>query len=415
MFNTEETIAFDILFEAVSEAVIVVDRTQTIKVVNSSTEEMFGYKEGELINKPLEILIPKKYKEHHGGHFNSFLGSQQKRQMGHGRDLYAAHKSGNVFPIEVGLNPFEIQGEHYVMALVIDTSLRKHQELEILELNTKLENKVRERTRSLSDTVNKLEKMNQQLDEENKKRVEAENKAKIALKKERELNELKTKFLSLVSHEFKTPLSGILTSSMLISKYQLTEQQEKRDKHLSIINSKVHYLNNILNDFLSIEKLEKGEIKYNISDFDIQRALQEAVNGASLLLKPGQEIVYPKDEEYALLHQDEKILELTLSNLLSNAVKYSPENSTIHITIEQDEEKTTFNVIDEGFGIPEKDQKNIFRRYFRAENVLLNQGTGIGLNIVKSHLTNLGGTITFKSKEKIGSTFTITIPNKADL
>ncbi|CAM1344731.1 PAS domain-containing sensor histidine kinase [Tenacibaculum amylolyticum] len=415
MFNTEETIAFDILFEAVSEAVIVVDRTQTIKVVNSSTEEMFGYEEGELINKPLEILIPKKYKEHHSAHFNSFLGSQQKRQMGHGRDLYAAHKNGNVFPIEVGLNPFQIQGEHYIMALVIDTSLRKHQELEILELNTKLENKVRERTRSLSDTVNKLEKMNQQLDEENKKRVEAENKVKIALKKERELNELKTKFLSLVSHEFKTPLSGILTSSMLISKYKLTEQQEKREKHLSIINSKVHYLNNILNDFLSIEKLEKGEIKYNISDFDIQRALKEAVNGASLLLKPGQEIIYPKDEVYSLLHQDEKILELTLSNLLSNAVKYSPENSTIHITIKQDDEKTTFNVIDEGFGIPEKDQKNIFRRYFRAENVLLNQGTGIGLNIVKSHLTNLGGTITFKSKEKIGSTFTITIPNKADL
>lgn len=415
MFSKEDKVVFDTLFEAVSEAVVVVDEFQKIAVINSSAEQMFGYTKEELLHEHLEILIPQKYKQHHGTHFKSFLGTKEKRQMGTGRDLYAVHKEGNVFPIEVGLNPLEIQGEKYIMALVVDISLRKHQELEILELNTKLENKVKERTRNLKTTVEELEKINKELDEENKKRIEAEKKAKVALKKERELNELKTKFLSLVSHEFKTPLSGILTSSMLLAKYKLTEQQDKREKHLSIINNKVHYLNNILNDFLSIEKLEKGEVNYNLSSFSVKKAIEQTIDNLGLLRKSGQIIVVESTADEAQIYHDEKIMELTLSNLVSNAIKYSPENATITITLAQNEQETLIQVIDNGFGIPEKDQKNIFQRYFRAENVLLNQGTGIGLNIVKSHLENLGGTITFVSEENKGSAFTIKLPNKAQV
>ncbi|CAL2095763.1 PAS domain-containing sensor histidine kinase [Tenacibaculum sp. 190524A02b] len=415
MIKKEDKVVFNALFEAVSEAVIVVNEQQVISMINSSAEQIFGYKATELIGEHLGTLIPKKYKPNHGSHFKSFLTAKEKRQMGQGRDLYALHKKGNVFPIEVGLNPLEIEGVQYIMALVVDISLRKYQELEILELNTRLENKVKERTRNLRTTVEELEKINRELDEENKKRIAAESKAKEALKKERELNELKTRFLSLVSHEFKTPLSGILTSSMLLAKYKLTEQQEKREKHLAVINNKVHYLNNILNDFLSVEKLEKGEIKYTIENFDVVKVVHRVIDTTNLLLKQKQEIILKNTIESIELYQDEKIIELVLSNLLSNAVKYSPENSKIYIIIAQEIERTIIKVEDEGFGIPEKDQKNIFQRYFRAENVLLNQGTGIGLNIVKSHLENLGGTITFTSKENIGSTFIINIPNKIDI
>ncbi|MCH2034917.1 MAG: PAS domain-containing sensor histidine kinase [Tenacibaculum sp.] len=415
MFSKEDKVVFDTLFEAVSEAVIVVDEFQKITVVNSSAQQMFGYSKDELINEHLEILIPQKYKSNHGSHFKSFLGTKEKRQMGKGRDLYAVNKEGDVFPIEAGLNPLEIQGEKYIMALIIDISLRKHQELEILELNTKLENKVKERTRNLKTTVDELEKINKELDEENKKRIEAEQKAKVALKKERELNELKTKFLSLVSHEFKTPLSGILTSSMLLAKYKLTEQQDKREKHLSIINNKVHYLNNILNDFLSIEKLEKGEVKYNLTNFSLTGIISETIQSLNLIVKKGQKVIVESAIEEDELYQDPKIIGLALSNLLSNAIKYSPEETTIKLVVTQSNGVSTIQVIDEGFGIPEKDQKNIFQRYFRAENVLLNEGTGIGLNIVKSHLENLGGTITFVSEENKGSTFTVQLPNKAVL
>lgn len=404
---------FNILFEAVSEGVIVVDNTQKIVATNASAEAMFGYSKEEIVNQQLELLIPQKYHAKHGAYFHGFVKHQESRQMGKGRDLFGARKDGSAFPVEVGLNPLKIDGNSFVMALVIDISIRKQHELQLQELNTKLEKKVSERTQELSNTVEALKMVNLERDAEIKKRIEAQNKTKEALKKEKELNELKTKFLSLVSHEFKTPLSGILTSAMLLGKYKLSEQQDRRDKHIKTISEKVHYLNNILNDFLSIEKLETGKITYNFSTFKISKVVNEVVYNANMLLKEGQTINYPENIDDYALFQDEKIVELALSNLVHNAIKYSSENTLVDIQITQDETYSTFIIKDNGIGIPENDQKSIFNRYFRAENALLTQGTGIGLNIVKSHLENLGGSIRFISKEHVGSEFTFILPNKA--
>ena len=265
------------------------------------------------------------------------------------------------------------------VAIILDITERKNYTL-------KLEKKVEERTEQLN----------------------------IALSKEKELNELKTQFLSLVSHEFKTPLSGILTSAVLLSKYQLTEDQNKREKHINIITDKIHYLNNILNDFLSLEKLEARKLTYNCNNFRLSKVLDEVIYNANMLLKEGQSIQYPDNIIDLSLHQDEKIIELIMSNLVINAIKYSPEYSTIKIDVEQDAHTTKIDVIDNGFGIPLNDQTSIFERYFRAGNTVNTQGTGIGLNIAKNHLENLGGTISFKSTENVGTTFTIIIPNTAE-
>ena len=412
MFENVKDI-FNVLFEAVSEGVVVVDENQKIVATNASAENMFGYNKNEIINKQLDILIPQKYRATHGAHFHNFTMQQESRQMGIGRDLFGARKDGTAFPVEVGLNPLEINRKSYVMALVIDISVRKQHEQQLQDLNSQLEKKVNERTQELRNTVETLKTVNLERDVEIKKRIEAQNKTKHALKKEKELNELKTKFLSLVSHEFKTPLSGILTSAMLLGKYKLTEHQEKRDKHIKTISDKVHYLNNILNDFLSIEKLETGKITYNYSTFKISKVVNEVVYNANMLLKEGQKINYPENIDDYSLFQDEKIIELTLSNLVHNAIKYSSENTLVDIQIDQDETYSTFKIKDNGIGIPANDQKSIFNRYFRAENALLSQGTGIGLNIVKSHLENLGGSIHFESEEHKGSMFTFIIPNKA--
>jgi len=412
MFQKDQHV-FNLLFEAVSEGVIVVDESQNIVATNASVEEMFGYERKELIGKELNILIPKKHLAGHGKHVEGFLHQNVSRKMGVGRDLNGLRKDASVFPLEIGLNPFKFNDRIFVMALVIDVSIRKRQDQQILDLNLQLEEKVVRRTRELITAVDELKAVNTRLEAENKKRIEAELKTQVALKKEIELNELKTKFLSLVSHEFKTPLSGILTSTMLLGKYKLTEQQENRDKHIKTITDRVHYLNNILNDFLSIDKLETGKIKYNYKDFKLSKVINEVVYNSNLLLKEGQRIKYPENIDDMYLFQDEKIVELALSNLVHNALKYSPENTTIDIDVIQDYENTTFIIRDEGIGIPEKDKKNIFNRYFRAENALLTQGTGIGLNIVKTHLENLGGKIKFVSQENVGTQFNITIPNKA--
>ncbi|WP_405382891.1 ATP-binding protein [Maribacter sp. LLG6340-A2] len=366
---------FQLLSEGISEGIILVNTSQEIVATNSSAEEMFGYKKNELIGKALECIIPRRYHHKHGGHFSSFMKKSEKRKMGHGRDLSGLRKNGEEFPVEAGLNPFTLYGQSYVMALVTDITERKNYTLN-------LEQTVKERTKQLTD----------------------------ALEKEKELNELKTRFLSLVSHEFKTPLSSILTSVTLLSKYKESTQQEKRDKHVNTIKSKVRQLDTILNDFLSVERLELGKVKYTIEAFPLSRVINEVVYDANMLLKTGQQIRYPDNVDEVVVTFDEKTLALALSNLLQNAIKYSPEETTIKIIFTITDDNFIIQVVDEGIGIPKKQQKHIFDRYFRAENALLNQGTGIGLNISKQHLENLGSTLSFESQENVGSTFTIQIP-----
>ncbi len=402
-FNNSGENAFKILFNSVSEGILVVNDSQEIVAANAAANTMFGYPDKSLSGKKLAMLIPQQYHQAHTGHFNSFMRKTEKRNMGHGRDLYGQKKDGSVFPIEAGLNPFTVQERQYVMALVINITDRKAQEEQILQLNSQLEERITQRTKALNSTVKELKA-------EVIKRAQAEEQAKESLKKEQELGELKTKFLSLVSHEFKTPLSGILSSVNLIGKYTTEQQQEKRDKHVSIIQNKVKYLNNILNDFLSIERLETGKVSYNFTSFSLSKVLNEVLYDMNMLLKDGQHIKYPHHIDEAMLLFDEKILELVLSNLIRNAVKYSPEDTTIVLDGKISDNTLEISIKDQGMGIPKAAQKHVFNRYFRAENALLTQGTGIGLNIVRSHLENLGGTITFISEEGEGSTFTIRIP-----
>ncbi|GAA4112472.1 hypothetical protein GCM10022393_10940 [Aquimarina addita] len=284
-------------------------------------------------------------------------------------------KDGSTYPAEIHLQLSDMGADQVFVAIILDITDRK-------SYTEKLEKTVQERTERLQE----------------------------ALAKEKDLNELKTKFLSLVSHEFKTPLSGILTSAALIEKYTKADQQEKRDKHLATIKNKVKYLTNILNDFLSVERLESGNVNYKFTKFPLSKVINEVIYDANMLLKDGQRIKYPKDIGEYIIDFDEKILELVLTNLIRNAIKYSGENTTIDLQVNYIDDLLTFSIIDEGIGIPEKEQVFIFKRYFRAENALLDQGTGIGLNIVKTHLENLGGTITFSSEENKGSTFTVQIP-----
>lgn len=396
---------FDILSEAIPEGLLIVDDTQLIVSVNSSCLNIFGYEREELVGEKLSLLIPQRYHHNHGSHFSNYFKKSERREMGKGRELYGCKKCGKEFPIEVGLAPFNIYGKKFVLALLVDITFRKETEKKILDLNERLEDKIKIRTVELHDTIAELES-------EVEKRKNAESRALESLRRERELNELKTKFLSMVSHEFKTPLTGILTSTRLATKYIDIGNIEKQQKHLDTIANKVHYLNDILNDFLSVERFESGKVKYNFTNFELSKVLNEVIYDSNMLLKSGQSINYPENSDEFSLYFDQKILELILFNLIRNAIKYSPEDTNIDLTLEEKNGKLIFTVTDQGIGIPAEDQKHIFERYFRAQNAMLDQGTGIGLNIVKGHLESLGGTIYFESKENIGSKFTVEIPLK---
>ncbi len=235
----------------------------------------------------------------------------------------------------------------------------------------------------------------------------AEEEVRKALAREKELNELKSIFVSTASHEFRTPLSTILSSASLISKYNKPGDDERRAKHIERIKSSVSNLIGILNDFLSISKIEEGKIQLQPTTFSIVSFCEDLKEEMQPSAKEGQTIVYTFEGTSPMVFLDKHVLKNVLLNLVSNAIKYSPEHKPIYLRTYVNNRDITFLVEDKGYGIPEQDQKFIFDTFFRANNVTGIQGTGLGLNIVKKYIEMMNGTISFASTEGEGTTFTV--------
>ncbi|MEQ8244028.1 HAMP domain-containing sensor histidine kinase, partial [Fulvivirga sp.] len=216
--------------------------------------------------------------------------------------------------------------------------------------------------------------------------------------------------VSMASHEFRTPLSAILSSASLISKYNDPGTEEKRLKHVDKIKSSINNLNNILNDFLSLAKIEEGKTDIQKYEFDISNLAQEVMSDIEEVLKKGQYIELRKFGTARKLQSDEKLLKNILINLLSNAIKYSHENSKIIFDIIYGKKSIDVHITDNGIGIDKNDQKHLFERFFRAKNATNIQGTGLGLHIVKKYVEMLSGTINFESQLNIGTTFKVKLP-----
>jgi len=238
----------------------------------------------------------------------------------------------------------------------------------------------------------------------------AENEIREALDKEKELNEMKSKFVSIASHEFRTPLSTILSSVTLVDRYEKPEDTEKRQKHIARIKSSVKNLTEILNDFLSLEKLEVGKVEAHREEINLIQFCEELCEEMQTLAKRGQRIIFHHDSHVIHADLDKQVLKNILMNLINNAIKYSPEDKEIELTTLVNPDFVELHIRDHGMGIPEEDQEHLFERFFRAQNVTGIQGTGLGLNIVKRYVELLKGTIEFSSHVNKGSTFIVKFP-----
>lgn len=393
---------FRILFESAGEGLVLVDKTGTILMLNPRVEEMFGYEKNELVGQKIEVLIPESVRQRHVQHRDSYAEHPRKRSMGAGYDLAGRKKDGSTFPVEISLNYFYSGDDMAVMALITDITERKRIEKELHQLNEELEHRVEERTQMLAGAIHELEYTNKSLEK-------AEEEVRKALEKEKELGELKSRFVSTASHEFRTPLATILSSVSLISKYTGPEDEEKRAKHIERIKSSVNNLREILNDFLSLGKLEEGKMHNKPEVFDLVAFCKGVTEEMQALAKPGQKIIYEHTGNTEVF-LDPQLLKNILINLLSNSIKFSNENKPIHFNSEANPERISFTVKDEGIGMAEDDQKNLFERFFRAKNAINIQGTGLGLNIVKKYVELMEGDISFSSKLNEGSVFTVTYP-----
>lgn len=230
------------------------------------------------------------------------------------------------------------------------------------------------------------------------------------LRKEKELNELKSQFISLASHEFRTPLSVILSSTILIEKQNSPGNEAKREKSLAKIRSNINYLKLILDDFLSLSKLEEGKIQSQPVNFDLIKFSKSLIEEINPYQKNDQTVKIISDLSKLQVYHDPKLIRFILTNLLSNAMKYSSDSEDVSLQVINKGKEVLIEVKDNGVGIPKEDQKNLFKRFYRGTNVAHFQGTGLGLYIVKQYTELAGGTISFKSELSEGTTFSIELP-----
>lgn len=504
---------YKLVYEIVTEAMIVANRQGIIVDANPAAEQFFKYPKENLIGTNVDRLLPDSLSKAHADHRNEFAKNPKKRRMGSGTELSAKDANGKLIPVEVSLNHSGTGEDLRVVALITDISTRKEAQDKILLANKELEEGVKQRTKELDEAVKALEesqhlytliaqnfpdgtinvldknlnyifaegkefarsgidrnriiglnyisllpegdseKVQAELnrvfeglprtfdieahgnsyimsavplydEDEGVNRIllveknvteqkQAEKDMVAALKKERELNEMKSRFVSMASHEFRTPLATVLSSINLVSRHAEKGNQEGIEKHVGRIRNSVRNLTSILNDFLSLEKLEQGKVLFRPEDFDMCDLAASVADEMSGMTKEGQTIRLDccKGEcsgrmVYGL---DPQLIRNVMFNLLSNALKYSLENTEVVFSVDI-AESLILKVKDQGMGIPEAEQQHLFERFFRAKNATNIQGTGLGLNIVQKHVELMGGTIEFDSKLNKGTTFAITLP-----
>lgn len=397
------------LFENATEGIILTNDRGLVVLANPAACHMFGYNAEELQGQPVEIFLPKKYRAAHVPLRNGFYRHPQNREMGSGRDLYGQRKNGENFPVEVSLSSYRQQNNQFVIAFIVDITNRKEiernmrlqqQQLEkvtddMRKLNTELEAKVEERTVILKEALTRLETSQQELSE--------------ALDKERQLNEIKSRFVSMASHEFRTPLSAVLSSASLLGKYTTTEQQPNREKHINRIRESVKHLNNLLEDFLSLGRLDEGKVGADLQCCNLPENIRDTIDEVRGLVKEGQEIIYEHEGPESIV-TDPRLLKNIMINLISNGVKFSDHDGRIQVKSRVANHRATIEVKDDGIGIPEEDQQHLFSSFFRGRNAQNIQGTGLGLHIVKRYTDLLGGSIGLQSAVGSGTTITLSIP-----
>jgi PAS domain S-box-containing protein len=232
------------------------------------------------------------------------------------------------------------------------------------------------------------------------------------LDRERTLNMLKTRFVTAASHQFRTPLTTILSSALLLKNYNGDQYEDKKVLHLNRIKGSVNHLNELLNEFLSVGKLDEGITKPVKSTFKLKELVDQLLVELEVIKKEDQHIVLKFRTDDDVICSDRQLLKNILVNLLSNAIKYSPASARVDLSVVQENGTVEFEVTDYGIGIPDAEQSHIFERFFRAKNAVDIDGTGLGLNIVKKYVDLLGGEITFNSVENEKTSFRVSLPLK---
>lgn len=380
------------IIENAIDGIITIDRDGIVESINPAALNLFGYDAAEVIGNNVSMLMPEPDHSRHDRYIQNYHRTGEKKIIGIGREVRGLRKDGSTFPFRLAVSEVHYENKIAFTGFVHDLSKEKEAEEKLLQHMEELEATVSNRTKDLIKLVSELEKTKSEVSQ--------------SLEKEKELNQLKSRFVSMASHEFRTPLSGVQLSASLIEKYADKLDRANILKHTGKIKNSVQLLTSILNDFLSLERLEAGKVSVNKEEINLVQLAEEITEEMQMVCKANQHIVYQHTGASGIVWLDPNLLKNCIINLISNAIKYSGENTFIEFNTEIND-TCTLVIKDDGIGIPEEDQKNLFEPFFRAHNTGNIPGTGLGLNIVKRYVSLMGGTVSCQSTQNSGTVFTL--------
>ncbi|MGK9125153.1 PAS domain-containing sensor histidine kinase [Olivibacter sp. SA151] len=380
------------------DGIITIDNKGIVESINPAAMALFGYSDNsEIIGNNISMLMPEPDRSRHDSYIHNYLTTGVKHIIGIGREVRGKRRDGTTFPFRLAVSEVNYKDRKIFTGFIHDLSKQKEAEEKLKEYTAELEMKVTERTKDLIKLIGELE--------------EAKADVSLSLEKEKDLNQMKSRFVSMASHEFRTPLSSVQLSASLIEKYLDKRDFDNITKHTNKIKGSVQLLTNILNDFLSLERLEAGKVTAVEEEVNLIRLAEDIIEEMQLLAKQNQHIVYQHTGEIGKFRIDPNLLKNSILNLISNAIKYSGENTFIEFNSEINGDSCTITIKDNGIGIPFDEQKNLFEPFFRANNTGNIPGTGLGLNIVKRYVHLMKGEVMCKSEVNKGTTFTLIFKN----
>ena len=372
------------LLEAAPDAIIEVDRSGQIVLLNRVTEKLFGYSREQLLGKPVEFLIPQDLRTHHVHNREDYWSKPQTRPMGSGLSLYGQRQDGSRFPVEISLSPVQSEDGFRVTAIIRDISERKLAEEKIQAIQQNYTHELAAKNQELADRNHEVERANR----------------------------LKSEFLAGMSHELRTPLHTIIGFSELLSEELEGPLNDKQKRFVNHIHKDSLHLLELINDVLDLSKIEAGKVALRPELFDIRQPLDEILSSINPQAAAKSIVIETAVATERELNADRVRVRQILFNLLSNAVKFTPEGGRIRVDASEREECIEISVTDTGIGIAPEEHATVFDKFYQVGHTTkgVREGTGLGLAITQRLVEEHGGKIWLESELGKGSKFTFTIP-----